>query len=141
MVPMQVVANHITRAPKEVTYCTEHGAIAQSPDIHEIQEQQFPIEAFPSGWHTALGTVTASELGAAMVTDVLLSVTHHDGRRIILLTMLEAQNPCSKIAVERVLFDNFLSCCRLVFFLFHRFHDAKVYKKTRTGIVLAGLID
>ncbi len=127
MMATQVVPDHVTRSPEEISDSAEHGTVTQAPDVHEIQEQQFPVEAFPSCWHAALGTECARVLYPAMLTDECLGIMQNDRRCVVLLTAIQTQHHSAEVAVPRVLLDRFPPLRLLCYFgLLYFFHGSKV---------------
>lgn len=125
---MQVILDHVARAPKQVSDSAEHGTVAQSPDVHEIQEQLFPIKALPTRRHAALGTISTRVFTATMLAHMGSRVTHIDRRPVVLLPVLDMQDPSAELAVPRVLLDAFALLDSVILRLIKQFHIAKVQK-------------
>lgn len=126
--PTQVILDHVTWTPKQVTDGAEHGAVAQSPDVHEIQEQEFPVKATPPCRHAALGAISTLVLTATMLANMGSSVANIDQRPIIHLTVLNMQDPSAELAVPRVLPNVFTVFDFVILVILTHFHIAKVQK-------------
>ena len=96
---IQVILNHITGTPEQVADGAEHRTASQTPDVHEILDEQFPVEALPAGRHAAFGTKLAGIRLTAMPAHVGLSVTHRNFGLVVLLPLLKLQHPLPEFAV------------------------------------------
>lgn len=99
---VQVVLNHVAGTPEQVSDGAEHGTVAQTPDVHEIQYQQFPVKTLPTGRHAALGAVATAIFGAAMLAHMLLVVAHYHVGPVMLLPLFNLLDPLLESAVQRV---------------------------------------
>ena len=68
---VEIVANHIPRAGKELGHRAEHGAAAETPNLEEAEDDVFEGEAFAGGGFAALGAEAALKLLAAVTANVL----------------------------------------------------------------------